>query len=207
MTTAERYRAILGNHLPEQAVDTVYAYLDRHKVHFHITRGRRSKLGDYRRPFPGHQYHEMSVNGDLNPYMFLLVFLHEAAHLETHLNHPEAQPHGHEWQSEYAKLLCGQAHLFPPDVQPLVRAYASRVPLSGTIRRQLEERLSHYGEPASETPIRLDSLAPGTLFRLKSKPDLLLRSDTKRRTRWLCTDVGTGRQYTVAGSSEVLVED
>lgn len=197
----------MGNHLPAQAVDTVYAYLDRHKVHFHITRGRRSKLGDYRRPFPGHQYHEMSVNGDLNPYMFLLVFLHEAAHLETHLNHPEAQPHGHEWQGEYAKLLYGQAHLFPSDVQPLVRAYASRVPLSGTIRRQLEERLSHYGEPASETPIRLDSLAPGTFFRLKSKPDLLLRSDMKRRTRWLCTDVGTGRQYTVAGSSEVLVED
>ena len=87
MTTEEKYRRILGNHLPPEAVAPIYDYLNRHRVHFHITRQRSSKLGDYRWPQKDHDYHEISINGDLNAYLFLWVFLHEAAHLETHLKH------------------------------------------------------------------------------------------------------------------------
>lgn len=203
MTNAERYRAILSHHLPAQAVDWVYAFLDRHRVHFHVSRGRRSKLGDYRRPYPGHQYHEMSVNGDLNPNLFLLVFVHEAAHLLTHLQSPLAQPHGHEWQSTYAALLRSCAHMFPPEVQPMLATYTSRLPLSTALGRRIEAALRHYGE-AAPPATTLDDLEPGTLFRLKDKPSMLMRAEQRRRTRWLCTDMGSGRPYSVAGAAEVV---
>ena len=204
MTTEERYRAILHNHLPEQAVDWVYGYLDRHKVHFHITRGRRSKYGDYRWPQPRHEFHEMSVNGDLNRYLFLLVFLHEAAHLETHLKYSSVQPHGHEWQAEYARLIGLAIGCFPDEVRPLMARYAARVPLQRSLGRQIEELLRHYNPGAENVDIvHLDDLPAGSRFRLKNKPEMLFESVERRRTRWLCREVAGGRMYTVTGRAEV----
>ena len=207
MTNAEKYRRILENHLPPQAVDGVYNYLNLHKVHFHITRGRRSKLGDYRWPQGDHNYHEMSVNGDLNPYLFLWVFLHESAHLEIHLKYDKVQPHGHEWQKEYCQLIASHASLFPLEVQPLLAHYVRRIPLNRSILRQIETTLHHYDPGYSdEEHTTLDSLPVGSRFRLKAKPDMLFESVNRRRTRWLCRDVATGRQYTVAASAEVIIE-
>ena len=204
MTTEERYRAILRNHLPPEAVDWTYAYLDRYKVHFHITRGRRSKLGDYRWPQREHTFHEISVNGDLNPYLFLWVLLHEAAHLETHLKYSNVAAHGHEWQGEYARLLAEHAVWFPPEVRPLVARYASRVPLYRPLLRQIEELLHRYDKDYVEGRVtHLDDLPVGSRFRLKNKPEFVFESLEHRRTRWLCREVDTGRQYTVAGSAEV----
>lgn len=207
MTTTERYRAILSNHLPQQAVDGVYNYLDLHKIHFHITRQRSSKLGDYRWPQPRHNFHEISVNGDLNPYLFLWVFLHEAAHLETHLKYSSAQPHGHEWQAEYAKLIVAWSSLFPADVQPLLKRVTQRIPLSHTLLRQVEDHLHHY-DPGynADQHLTLDDLPAGSLFRLKNRPDLLFESIERRRTRWLCREVASGRTYTVAARAEVEKE-
>lgn len=208
MTTAERYRAILRNHLPLQAVEGVYNYLNHHKVHFHITRGRRSKLGDYRWPQPNHNFHEISINGDLNPYLFLWVFLHESAHLETHLKYSSAQPHGHEWQTEYAHLIVSHANLFPPEVQPLLARLVRRIPLSRTLLRQVEEQLHHYDpDYNAEARLTLDDLPAGSRFRLKSNPSMQLESLERRRTRWLCRDTATGRHYTVAASAEVQLPD
>lgn len=206
MTTEEKYRWILSNHLPAAAVPWVYDYLNSHRIHFHITRERRSKLGDYRWPQGSeHPFHEISVNGDLNPYLFLWVFLHEAAHLETHLKHPSVQPHGHEWQEEYARLLTFHAGLFPDEAQPLIARYARRIPLSRSLGRQVEETL-HHSDPGynpAEVALRLDDLVPGDRFRLKSKSDLLFEVLEHRRTRWLCREVATGRRYLVTGAAEI----
>ena len=237
MTTEERYRAILANHLPDAAVDWVYNYLNLHKVHFHITLERRSKLGDYRWPQPGrdqrertafqperdqwertafqsavskrnnHESHEISINGDLNPYFFLWVFLHEAAHLETHLKHNDAQPHGYEWQAEYARLIAAHADFFPPEVQPLLARYVRRIPLNRSLLRQIEASLHRYDPGYNEEQhITLDTLSSGTRFRMKAKPQLLFEAIEKRRTRWLCRELSSNRRYLVNGGAEVIVE-
>lgn len=214
MTTEERYRRILANHLPAGAVDWVYDYLNLHKVHFHITQERRSKLGDYRWPQSAggrdHPFHEISVNGDLGPYRFLWVFLHEAAHLETHLRHGHSvQPHGHEWQGEYCRLLREHLAFFPGEVQPLVARFARRVPMERAVGRQAEEALRRFepGYTAEAAPLTLDRLQPGVRFRLRSKPALLFEAQERRRTRWLCLELTSGRQYTVNGAAEVEVEE
>ncbi len=208
LTTEERYRAILGNHLPADAVDMVYAYLDCHKVHFHITLERRSKLGDYRWPQARHPYHEISINGNLNPYFFLWVFLHEAAHLETHAKcGVGVAPHGHEWQAEYAAMLSRYTGLFPSETRADIALYASRVPLARAVGRRVEAALHRYDsgvDPSAPPPLCLDDLPAGSLFRLKNKPERLFRSVEKRRTRWLCADEDTGRMYTVGGNAEVV---
>lgn len=228
MTTEEKYRHILSNHLPPSAVDWVYSYLNLHKVHFHITRGRRTKLGDYRRPFdaspqPGalatgggsHPFHEISINGDLNPYFFLWVFLHEAAHLETHLKYVAPKqgkvwslsPHGHEWQAEYARLLAAHAALFPTEIQPLIARYIRRIPLSHPVAKQIEAALQRYDADYDPDTLTLDNLRPGTRFYLKQKPQLRFEALEKRRTRWLCREIPSGRQYLVNGAAQVVVTE
>ena len=210
MTTQERYRRILQNHLPLQAVDMVYNYLNLHKVHFHITRERTSKLGDYRWPQANHDFHEISINGDLNPYLFLWVFLHEAAHLETHLKYDtegrrSVMPHGHEWQEEYRRLLANHADLFPTDTQPLLARLTRRIPLNRSLMHQIEELLHHHDPDYSAAEhTTLDDLPAGSRFRLKTNPKMLFESVERRRTRWLCRDLATGRQYTIAAHAEVV---
>lgn len=208
MTTEEKYRRILGNHLPAGAVDWVYSYLNRYSVHFHITRGRVSKLGDYRWPQANHNYHEISINGDLNPYLFLWVLLHEAAHLETHLKYRDVQPHGHEWQEEYRRLIVAHAALFPDEVQSLLARLTQRIPLNRNLLRSVENTL-HRHDPGygTEPHVTLDRLPAGSRFRLKSKPELLFESVERRRTRWLCREVASGRTYTVAAAAEVIAEN
>jgi hypothetical protein len=208
LTTEERYRRILSNHLPAQAVDGVYEYLNRHRVHFHISRQRTSKLGDYRWPQGDHNYHEISINGDLNAYLFLWVFLHEAAHLETHLHYKNVQPHGHEWQTEYACLIAAHAALFPPEVQPLLARYVRRIPLSRPVHQQIEAALHRYDpDYRPEEHLTLDQLPAGSRFRLRTRPDMEFQSLERRRTRWLCLDPHTGRRYTVSASAEIIQEN
>ena len=199
----EEYKSILAKYLPHAAVDPVYAFMSRHNVFFHITRKRTSKLGDYRWPQEHHPYHEISINGDLEPHLFLWVFLHEAAHLENRLHHPSSQPHGHEWQNEYRTLIANSIHLFPESVQPLLARLTARLPLNHTLMQQVETSLRRL-DPAHREAMLLDQLPAGSRFLLADRPGMTFMTVERRRTRWLCRDTATGRSYTVSASAEVI---
>lgn len=206
MAEAE-YKQILGRYLPPAAIDPIYDYMQRHRVQLRISPDRQSKLGDYRCPHSAHNYHEISVNGNLNPYHFLMVLLHEMGHLNTYIHHGiGVAPHGHEWQEQYRQLLAAYRSFFPPDVVPLLDKYIKRIPLSRTYGRKMEEQLHHYdpGYAPASHPI-LDKLQPGTCFRLARRPEKRFRAIEKRRTRWLCEELPSGRQFLVQGSAEVVV--
>ena len=48
----------------------------------------------------------ITINGNLPPYLFLLVTLHEIAHfVSLKKNGTTIKPHGVEWKQEYIKLL------------------------------------------------------------------------------------------------------
>ena len=206
-STVEQYKRTLGHYLPAAAVGPVFDFIQQYKVHLHITRQRHSKLGDYRWPQPRHPYHEISVNGNLGPYFFLWVLLHEMAHLNTHLRYGnDVQPHGHEWQEEYRRLIVLYHDVFPTEVSALLNSYCSRIPLSRPIGTQIEALLHHYDpdyNPASD--LTLNQLAPGTSFSLVAKPSLRFRAIEKRRTRWICLNLDDGRQYLVSGTAQVMV--
>ena len=144
-------------------MEWVYDYFRRNNIFLHITRQRSTKLGDYSWPQRGRSYHKISVNGDLNPYMFLWVFLHEAAHFETRMKHGgSVQPHGHEWQTEYARLLRECIALFPPETHDSIALYTSHIPFVRATGQHIEELLHHYDKDYSpEVITRLDDLPPG----------------------------------------------
>lgn len=204
----DSFKRSLGKYVPASAVDPLFDFVAQHKVHLHITRERFSKLGDYRWPQHQRRYHEISINGNLNPYHFLMVMLHEMAHLNTWLLHGNSiQPHGHEWQAQYAALIMQYRSCFPATIQPLLTAYAARIPLSRTLNRQINAQLHHYDadyDPAAD--ITLNSLTAGTRFHIAARPDHHFEAVEKRRTRWICRCIEDGRQYLVSGTAQVVVD-
>ena len=95
----------LSKFIPAAAVPRVLEYLHQYKVHLTITRERKSILGDYRHATI-EKNHRISVNGNLNPYGFLITLIHELAHLVTFIQYKhQVAPHGREWKDCYALLL------------------------------------------------------------------------------------------------------
>ncbi len=199
------YKQILSRYLPVDAVEPVYNLFNRHAVAFHITRERHSKLGDYRWPQPNHPNHEISVNGNLGPYRFLVVLLHEVAHLDTHLQYgTSVSAHGREWQHNYASRLREFRHCFPPESQHLLDNYTCRIPLYRAFGEQFEKMLKCYDpgyNPASE--LCLDDLSEGSLFVLANRPNMVFVALKRFRTRWLCRLESNGHTYYVRGTSPV----
>lgn len=197
---------VLSRYVPTLAVDRLADYIVKRGVHLRITTQRRSKFGDYRWPQRDHRYHAISVNGNLHPYFFLMVLLHEMGHLETFLAYGNGvKPHGHEWQGQYRRLLIEYGDCFPDEVQPLLSRYVAQIPLHGPSGKQLDKMLQHYGEP--ETPlVTVDDLMPGDKFRLAERPQILFVAVERRRTRWICIDTASGRRFSVRGTAEVLPE-
>src|SRR5215211_3743546 len=118
----------LQSYLPPNTYDAVVHYLVLHHVHLTIARERKSILGDYRHRIQG-KNHRISVNGNLNPYSFLITLLHELAHLltfEKYVN--RVQSHGKEWKTIFGQLLEQfiRHDVFPADIkQALMRSLAN----------------------------------------------------------------------------------
>ena len=204
----DNFKKGLAKYVPAEAVNPLFDFLAEHKVHLHITRERFSKLGDYRWPQQGHSFHEISINGNLNKYHFLMVLLHEMAHLNTWLQHGNTiQPHGHEWQANYARLINLYLPLFPTDVSVLLQRYTARIPLSRTIEKQIDAQLRHYNPDYTPSQdITLNDLTPGTRFHIASRPNHHFQALEKRRTRWICLNLADGKKYLVSGTAVVVTE-
>ena len=108
----------LKNFLPSGTFDAVTHYLHFYKIHLTITRQRKTVLGDYR-----HQTHvsnhRISVNGNLNPFAFLITLLHEIAHLLAFEQYgKKISAHGREWKNIYTNLLKQflEHKVFPTDI-------------------------------------------------------------------------------------------
>ena len=201
---SERFREILSPFLPPAALDDMVRYIINYSIHLKITRERHSKLGDYRLPTPQQPGHTISVNGNLNPHAFLLVLLHELAHMLTYLDCGRSvRPHGHEWQRHYSQLLQHYTDVggFPSDVVPVLREYTSRIPLSRRLEREIDRRLQVIVQP--ENSVKLDTLPAGSFFRLCGRARTFELME-RQRTRWKCRDITTGRLYMV--SADAMVE-
>jgi len=175
--------------------------LFRDPVSFRIVRPRTTKLGDFRAGQPG-QKSQITVNGDLNPYSFLVTTLHEFAHLETFLKYGHGvKPHGEEWKITYRNLLLPaiDSGLLPGDVlNALVNSLAS-TRASSCSDVQLSRILKRYDKP-KEGIVLLESLPKNATFALQGKK--FVKGDLRRK-RYLCEEITGSRKYLVHALSEV----
>ena len=84
---------ILGKYLPNNSVKAVTKLIESLNFHLTISKSRKSILGNYKPP-QKLNYHRISVNSDLHEIEFLIVLLHEIAHLINWNKHKQkVKPH------------------------------------------------------------------------------------------------------------------
>src|SRR5690606_11878715 len=148
--------------------------------------------------------HRISVNGNLNPYAFLITLIHELAHLVTFEQYGNrVQAHGKEWKSIYRKLLeqfLGKS-IFPPDVEAALHRSLHNLPASSCADEPLVRVLRQHDHP-DEKGVLVEELPEGALFEIEG--GRVFRKGKKLRKRFQCKELATGKLYLFSGLYEVV---
>lgn len=196
---------MLSQHVPTQAVAYCQRLQQQFPFSFRIVKPRRTRLGDFR-ALPDGTTH-ITVNADLNPYAFLITYVHEVAHCAVHrLYKRPGKPHGHLWQTQFQRLMAPllTEAIFPADVLTPLRYYMARPAATTSTQPALMQALRRYnaqpGQPLMEGQQELRQLAEGQCFQFQKKR--FVRGKL-RRTRVVCKEVQSGRSYAVLADALV----
>ncbi len=202
MTEAEK--KILAEYLPQHAVKPVANLINRYNIYFTISRKRKTKLGDYRPPVR-QPHHKISVNHDLNPYAFLITFIHEVAHLIVYKKYKlkVSSPHGEEWKREYRTLMqiFLEKEIFPEDIKQELYLSLINSKASGSAEISLMRTLRKYDKNKTEGVIHLEELPENSFFITQN--GRRFQKGKKRRVRYLCQNIDNRRWYLFHPLAEV----
>ena len=192
----------LQDYLPPDTYPMILQYLNQYRVHLTVARERKSILGDYRHQTNGAN-HRISVNGNLNPFAFLITLIHELAHLlafEQYGNRILA--HGQEWKGIYGGLLDHflQSTVFPADIRKELLQSLKNPAASSCAEDRLLRVLRRYDALGASASL-LEELPPNALFRISD--GRVFQRGQKLRKRYQCKDVNNGRLYLFSPVYEV----
>lgn len=205
MNSSEKLRQILSKHIPANSLPYCLRLWEEKPFNFTISKSRKSKLGDfrYRRD---RSIQTITINGDLNPYQFLLTFIHEVAHLHTFLNFGiEIAPHGQEWKQTFQKLISPllSVQVFPRDLLIPLQRHMRAPKASSAQDLFLMKEMSKYDlQKDLETHSFLSDLQLGITFELEGR---VFKKGETRRTRVLCEEIKTEKKYLITHLAKVKV--
>ncbi len=183
----DRWKTLL-EYLPEGTAEQVMEWLDAYPVQITISRGRRSKMGDFRPPQKV-AYHRISVNHDLHPYAFFITLVHEIAHMMVWARHRnKVSPHGKEWKAQFRILMEPFLvnGVFPADLRKALVDYFIHTAASSSSHVQLSRILHQYGND-SDT-VLLESLSTDTVFRAPNGRHFQKKEKIRKRYRCICLE-------------------
>lgn len=193
---------VFEKHLPEGYGDLCLQLWKEYRFTLKITPTRKTKVGDYRFDQRNNR-HSISINYNLNPYGFLITYLHEVAHMQAMLEYgPKIGHHGAEWKSTFRRLLIMALTInkLPVDITTALAKYAKNPKASSYSDPALVMALSRYD--VQKTGSFLTELLQGQEFVFQGRTYKMLK---KRRTRVLCERVDNCRRYLISGHAQVQV--
>jgi hypothetical protein len=189
----KKVEEILKQHVPANAVEYCTHLWRELPFDFKLRKERQSKVGDFTCR-TGHTP-QISVNRDLHPFLFLMTYVHEVAHLRVHQTYGyKAEAHGEEWKTTFQSLM-----------NPLLNSNTFPEPLlSGLIKHMASPKASSFSDAeltqffrvaeGKESTILLSHIPEGSVFHLQGR---WFRKGKLRRTRVLCSEIKTRRKYLV----------
>ena len=210
----ENQLSALAPHLPEAALPYCAGLWEQHQFELRIVRPRRTRLGDLtRKP---RERPRITLNANLNPYSFLITYLHEVAHHVVYATFPRKKiaPHGREWKAAFKELLRPVLHeaYFPSDILTPLQRYATNPKASTGSDAALVLALARYNSGGAESN-DIDEVDPNKkpLLHLSEGVNFVFqqRRFTRgplRRTRVLCFERTSKRRYTIPAHALVIVD-
>lgn len=192
--SAAQIKIVLSRYLPANTLDYCVNLWVNHPFHFTVTKKRSSRYGDYTYNSVKKE-HTITVNGDLNPYAFLITYLHEYAHLLTGLRFGyKISSHGVEWKSifkEVAQYVL-QPGVLPEELRLVLTKHMRNPKASSSGDTQLVLALRQYDKNNFAIPLMM--VEKGSSFSFNQK---IYQMMEKRRTRVLCKELGEGKLYLI----------
>ena len=191
----------LREYIPEAFVTYVYDLLSSTNVTFRIVKPRKTKLGDFRMPTKQLGVPQITINNNLNPYTFLITTLHEIAHLHTYLRYNVGvKAHGKEWKFEFQQLLLPllSAQEVPEELKTCLKNTLKNTKAASYSDIALSRVLRKFDVKKNGVP--LEQIEQGAHFVVNKKS---FKKGKLRRTRYLCSELRTGKAYLIHALAEV----
>lgn len=157
-------------------------------------------MGDYRYDQRS-RIGRITVNNGLNPYEFLITYLHEVAHhLVTIKSKRRQQPHGTEWKYEFQQLMepVLDGNVFPAELNQVLVKHMKNPRASMGADVHLWSALNQFNQ--KESTHSLFDLPDLDTFEYRHR---LFKKLQKRRTRVLCLELKSKRKYLIPGIAAV----
>jgi SprT protein len=171
------------------------------KVHITVTKHRATKLGDYRPPMHG-KGHRITLNKSLNPFSFLITFVHEVAHLTCWNQYQnKVAPHGKEWKEHFKQQMKPflSHHVFPEKVMHALSNYMQNPAASSCADVTLLKALQDH-QP-EDGLLNLEDLPENQVFVLDGNKTF--RKGPLERKRFRCFNLVNKRYYFVNALARV----
>lgn len=190
--------------IPAPALEYCRQLHRQHNFKLIITPPRRTRLGCFSVRPPMQPV--IRMNNDLNPFNFLITYLHEVAHCKVYMTSKKrVAPHGVEWKSSFRDLLMPVLTplVFPDDVLRLLSRHAMNPSAATGSDAQLYATLKKYDLTTDQKTSKIP------LLHVKEGEDFVFQTrvfikGSLRRTRVMCTEKSSSRRFTIP--SHVLVE-
>jgi hypothetical protein len=191
----------LQTHVPATALPYCFQLWEETPFQLKITKTRQTKVGDFtsRRNIA---HPRITLNHELNPYLFVITYIHEVAHLRVYLHYGNrVDPHGEEWKQSFKVLMKPALHsgIFAEDILAELERHMANPKASSFADTDLTKVLRRYDKNASQYAT-LSDIPEGSIFRFQGR---FFKKGKIRRTRVLCHEMKTKRHYLVP--ADVLV--
>lgn len=199
--TEQQVLSILQKHLPSSAIGYCLQLWREKPFTLKVAKCRLTKIGDFTskrnaaRP-------QITVNADLNPFSFLVTYIHEVAHLFVFLNFPrDVEPHGEHWKYAFRRLMKPMLTLevFPEEILIPLMDHMENPKASSFADVTLTQALRSFDVNAQAIVVLAD-VPEGSIFKLHNR---YFQKGKLKRTRVLCTELNSKRQYLVPAEAEV----
>ena len=191
---------LLKHYIPQKAIPLVLELLVNDNLEIKVKNERKTRHGDYRRLKNGK--HQITVNSNLNHYRFLMTLIHEVAHFETYNTYGHyIKPHGVEWKRTFQHLMLPflNPQIFPNHLLSILAKHFKNPKASSDTDLTLSFALKQFDEPSDQYFVF--QVPEGGIFRLYN--GRIFRKGIKRRKRFECIEVKSGKLYLFNANAEV----
>lgn len=196
---------LVKDYVPEKSLPILQKWFEQRAFELKITKKRTTKFGDFRVGY-NQKNPRISVNSDLNPYAFLITLTHEFAHLLVWNKYQHrAKAHGEEWKKEFVLLIhvLLKKNIFPTDITIELERHIINPSASSARDIKLVKILKCYDILSDK--LHLSEIPEGSIFSINNKKVFI--KGRKQRTRYLCKEISSKKQYLIHGIVEIMLID
>lgn len=200
--TRDKISNIMSKYVPNNTVHICTDWIIEHRIKVKVKNSRSSISADYCPPQRS-SGHVITINHDLNPYAFFIIFVHEVAHLKIWLKYRNGvDPHGLEWKHAYKHLMIPYLNntIFPEDILFDLRNHLIKGASSCCYDEKLTRSLRKHDHDYDDW-ILLADLSGTKTFKTKSGKKFII--EKRLRKNYRCISMENKAVYIVPPITEV----